>query len=101
MTTSIVQLSAPYKGGLTGQIVGLPSAEATTLIGASGAALYDMGLGAGVPNLPAGGYQGQIASESTAAFLTRMPGGSLNPGDPVKAVENNPPVIVRGILQVS
>ena len=99
--TTVVTLLAPYKGGLTGQVMGLPDGEASALVAASGATLKDQGLGAGVPNLPAGGYQGQVASESTAVFLARLPGGSPDPGDPVKAVENNPPTIVRGILQVS
>ena len=100
MTITVVQLSAPFQGGLTGQIMGLSDATATALIDADGATLYDMGLGAGVQNLPAGGYQGQWAGESTAIFLDRMPGAVPNPSDPVKANEANPPVIVRGILQV-
>jgi hypothetical protein len=48
---------------------------------------------------PVGGWQGQIASEATWSFLNRIPGGVPNPGDPVRAVENNRPVIVAGILQ--
>jgi hypothetical protein len=99
MTITVVQLSAPFQGGLTGQIMGLDAATATALIDASGASLYDMGGGAGVQVLPAGGYQGQWAGERTATFLRRLPGGVPNPSDPVRANEASPPVISRGILQ--
>jgi hypothetical protein len=78
MTITVVQLSAPFQGGLTGQIMGLDAATATALIDASGASLYDMGGGAGVQVLPAGGYQGQWAGERTATFLRRLPGGVPN-----------------------
>jgi hypothetical protein len=97
--TTIVTLLAPYNGGLTGQIMGLPDATATALVTAGGATLANLGAGAGVPVHPAGGYQGQIASEATSVFLARIPGGVPNPGDPVRAVENSPAVIVAGILQ--
>jgi hypothetical protein len=97
--TTIVTLLAPFNGGLTGQIMGMSDAAATALIGASGATLANLGAGAGVPVYPAGGWQGQIASESTATFLGRIPGGVPNPGDPVRAVENSPLEIVAGILQ--
>jgi hypothetical protein len=52
---------------------------ATTFTGGSGASLADMGLGAGVPVYPAGGWAGQIASETTEQFLNRIPGGVPNP----------------------
>ena len=96
-------MTAPYNGGgwqaLAGQIVSLPDATASALVTAGGATLYDMGLGAGVPNMPAGGYQAQVASESTAVFLARLPGGTPNPGDPVRALENSPPIIRHGHLE--
>lgn len=79
--------------------MGLSEATATTLIDAGGGALYDMGLGAGVQNLPSS-YQGQWAGESTAVFLARVPGAVPNPSDPVRANEANPPVVSHGILQV-
>jgi hypothetical protein len=100
MTITVVQLSAPFQGGKTGQVMGLDAATATALIDADGATLYDMGLGAGVQNLPAGGYQGQWAGEATAVFLARVPGAVPNPSDPVRANEANPPVVSHGILQV-
>ncbi len=99
--TTIVTLSAPYRGGQTGQIIGLADDEATTLIDADGGTLADLGAGAGVPVYPAGGYQGQWAAEATSVFLARIPGGVPNPGDPVKANENSPPIIVKGILQAN
>jgi hypothetical protein len=80
--------------------MGLSDSAATALIDAGGATLANLGAGAGVPVYPAGGYMGQVASESTAVFLARIPGGVPNPGDPVRAVENDPPEMVDGILQV-
>ena len=53
-------LSAPYRGGQTGQIIGLADDEATTLIDADGGTLADLGAGAGVPVYPAGGVSGAI-----------------------------------------
>ena len=67
--TTIVTLSAPYNGGLTGQIMGFSDdAAAAAFVEAGGGTLANLGAGDGVPVYPVGGFQGQIASDGLDTF---------------------------------
>jgi hypothetical protein len=90
MATTI-QFLAEWNGAKTGQVATVSDALATTLIGDSVTESSEL--------TPPTSYMGQVASESTFDFLNRVPGGTPNPGDPVRAVENDTPTIVSGILQ--
>ncbi len=89
--TTIVQLTQNYNSGawlaLAGQIVALPDATASALVTGGGATLANLGAGAGVPVYPGGGYQGQLAGESTADFLKRLEGGAPSPSPAIQGYE--------------
>ncbi len=92
--TTIVTLSAPYNGGLTGQIMGFADDDAATaFVEGGGGTLANLGAGAGVPVYPAGGWQGQIASELTSQFLSRIPGGVPNPSSAIQGVQGQVQIV--------
>ena len=64
-----------------------------TFSGGSGASLANLGAGAGVPNYPAGGFQGQGEGETTAGFLSRIPGGVPSPSAAIEGVQGQVTIV--------
>ena len=65
----------------------------TTFSGGVGASLADLGAGAGVPVYPEGGYQGQIASETTEQFLSRVAGGIPSPSSAIEGFQGQVTIV--------